>query len=336
MFIELLPESGQFFKVNMHSHSTLSDGKMTCQEVKDRYKSLGYHAVCFTDHEIMFTHLDLCDENFVALHGYEVSIKQNLDVSSGFLKPLYHLNLISKYQDNPNMPKFFRNHPSKFGNSMALRQTVGNYDELIEKTEYSVDWLNEYTKDVVNRGFLVNYNHPQWSLQTKDDYVGLKYIHSVEVINGSCEFLNDNTSLHFEQMLRAGMRVCPTAGDDNHNLENTGLAWTMIKADSLSYASLIDGYEKGNCYATQGPDILHLVLDGTKIRVKTSPCFAVQLLSQGRCGEIRRAGSEPLTEAVFDYRPDRFGSYFRIEVRDMAGNRAFSNAYYCEDLESRN
>ena len=33
----LLPESGQFYKVNMHSHSTYSDGRWTPEEIKKAY-----------------------------------------------------------------------------------------------------------------------------------------------------------------------------------------------------------------------------------------------------------------------------------------------------------
>ena len=33
----LLPESGSFYKVNMHSHSNLSDGRQTPEELKEAY-----------------------------------------------------------------------------------------------------------------------------------------------------------------------------------------------------------------------------------------------------------------------------------------------------------
>ena len=334
-YVELIPKDGNFYKVNFHCHTDISDGKQTAEEIKERYKALGYSAVCFTDHELLVPHNELTDEGFVAIHGYEVCIKKRLDVSSGYFEPLYHFNLISKVQNDPVMPKFFRDHPSPFGNSKKLRQGATNYVELIESTEYSDEWINAYLQDVVDRGFIVNYNHPQWSLQTREDYVNLKNIHSIEVINGECTDLNDNTSLHYEQMLRAGMRVCPTAGDDTHNIMDIGRAWTMIKATELSYSALIEAYEKGYCYASEGPEIYSLVLDGDKIKVKTSPASVIALIGEGRHVQKICSKTETYTEAEFDYIPQKFGSYFRIEVRDRFGYKAFSNAYFIDEIESR-
>ena len=37
----LLPESGNFYKANLHCHTTLSDGEMTREEVKEIYKKNG-------------------------------------------------------------------------------------------------------------------------------------------------------------------------------------------------------------------------------------------------------------------------------------------------------
>ena len=210
-----------------------------------------------------------------------------------------------------------------------------NFIELIDRTEYDRTWINAYLKDVVDRDFLVNYNHPQWSLQTRDDYIGLQNVHSVEVINGGCRYVNDNTSIHFEQMLRAGMRVCPTAGDDNHRMEDTGLAWTMLKAPELSYAALIDAYKKGNCYVSEGPEIYSLVIYNGKIRIRTSSAAAVLLLGEGRYGKLTTFDTEKETETEFEYQPEKTGSYFRLEVRDRYGNRAYTNAYFRNDLEKR-
>ena len=336
MYLELIPQSGSFYKVNFHCHTDASDGKQTAEEVKESYKALGYSAVCFTDHEILVPHDELTDESFVALHGYEVCIKKRLDVSSGSFEPLYHFNLIARSADNHLMPKFFRDHPASFGNSKKLRQSATNYVELIDYTEYSDEWLNAYLADVVDRGFIVNYNHPQWSLQTREDYVNLKNIHSIEVINGEeSQTLNDNTSLHYEQMLRAGMRVCPTGGDDNHSIADAGRAWTMIKAERLTYSDLIEAYEKGYCYASEGPEIYSLVLDGDKIKVKTSPASTIALIGAGRWARTVTSRTETYTEAEFDYLPQKLGAYFRIEVRDRFGYKAFSNAYFIDEIENK-
>ena len=68
----LLPKNGQFYKANLHCHTTVSDGKLSPAEIKDAYKSHGYSIVAYTDHDIMIPHDELNDEGFLALHGYEM------------------------------------------------------------------------------------------------------------------------------------------------------------------------------------------------------------------------------------------------------------------------
>ena len=335
MYIELIPEAGKFYKVNMHCHTTLSDGKQTPEEVKKQYMDHGYSAVAFTDHEILFDQRDLCDENFVALHGYETAIKSRPNEHTALFQPVYHFNMIAKKQDNLTMVRFFKNNPSFPGKDQAWADLHARYSSTIDHYEYNIDWINDYTKAVKEAGFLINYNHPQWSLQDCRDFIGLQHLHSLELINGGCIPHNDNTALHYEQMLRSGMKVCPTGGDDNHSEHGCFAGWTMIKAPSLTYDALISAYEQGHCYASEGPEILSLVLQNEKIKIKTSPASQIVLFSEGRYVDRRKAVSELIIETEFAYRPEAFGSFFRIEVRDAHGCKAFSNAYYTKDIATK-
>ena len=70
--IELLPASYGSYKANLHCHTTLSDGRLTPEEVKARYLAGGYSVVAFTDHNVLVDHSDLSDERFLALTGIEV------------------------------------------------------------------------------------------------------------------------------------------------------------------------------------------------------------------------------------------------------------------------
>ena len=71
--IDLLKKNGPFFKANLHCHTTLSDGHMTAQQVKDWYKSHGYSIVAFTDHSQFRAYPELQDEDFVAVAGVEAA-----------------------------------------------------------------------------------------------------------------------------------------------------------------------------------------------------------------------------------------------------------------------
>ena len=335
MRIELIPESGKFYKVNLHCHTNISDGNQSPEEVKEHFKLLGYSAVCYTDHEVLIPHKELCDDEFIALHGYEVAIKKDIYHGTGIFMPVYHFNLIAESQDTLMMPRFYKTNRSMPGNAREWAEKHGVYDEndLTEETIYDKEWISDYLCAVRDAGFLITYNHPQWSLQNYSDYFGLRGLHAIETINGGCIPLNDNTAMHFENMLRAGLDVIPIGGDDNHRKGECGLGWTMIKAEELSYDALIAAYKKGDCYASEGPEIHSLYIEDGEVVVKCSPAYSVTLFSEGR-GMVRKISDDStLTEARFAYRPETYGRYFRFEVRDAAGKKAFSRAYKPEEVK---
>ena len=59
----LLPETGNFYKANLHCHSTCSDGQWTPEELKEQYMKQGYSIIAYTDHQLMYNHSYLTDEN---------------------------------------------------------------------------------------------------------------------------------------------------------------------------------------------------------------------------------------------------------------------------------
>ncbi len=331
MKINLIPEEGKFYKANMHCHTTVSDGKQTPEEIKELFKSLGYSAVAYTDHCVMVPHEDLCDDEFIALHGYEFDVTQMREDRNFSLSKVYHINLIAKNQSERKMP-YVKESKSNPGKPTAHFGVEVECHEMFAEAKYDLEWINAYLEKVTSRGFLANYNHPQWSLQNATDYLGIKNVHSVELINGGCLGQNDNTAIHYETFLRDGLRVVPTAGDDNHHAIGCGRCWTMIKAKELTYDALIEAYEKGYCYASDGPEIHSIDIEDGKINIKCSEASEISLHAEGRYVDYCRSKTETFTEAHFNFNFEKMGSFFRIEVRDKAGFKAFSNAYYIDDI----
>ena len=70
----LLPESGTFYKANLHCHTNLSDGHLSPEEVKRIYKEQGYSIVAYTDHDLFIPHPELADPDFLPLHAMEMDI----------------------------------------------------------------------------------------------------------------------------------------------------------------------------------------------------------------------------------------------------------------------
>ena len=56
------------FKANLHSHSNLSDGRLTPESMAEAYQARGYSVLAITDHEAPYDHSrlstpDLCSSS---------------------------------------------------------------------------------------------------------------------------------------------------------------------------------------------------------------------------------------------------------------------------------
>ena len=60
------------FKANLHSHSVLSDGKKTPEELVEMYREKGYSILAVTDHEYPADHTDLTTDEGTAQHGHRM------------------------------------------------------------------------------------------------------------------------------------------------------------------------------------------------------------------------------------------------------------------------
>ena len=102
----LLPQTGQFFKANLHCHTIISDGKMTPEEIKEAYTSRGYSVVAFTDHDVLIPHPELADEKFLPLNAYEMEINEHYQWKHDI--KTCHMCLIALEPDNVKPVCFHR------------------------------------------------------------------------------------------------------------------------------------------------------------------------------------------------------------------------------------
>lgn len=340
---ELLVQVPKFYKVNLHCHTNISDGSHTPEEVKEFYKSRGYHAVAFTDHEVCVPHPELTDEDFIALTSYELSTKEEPDASvPGCFRKTYHLNFISKDPANRWQVCDLRR---LWGNGKALQ------DELVtdgfEEWEYSLEAINEIIARHNEKGYLTIFNHPVWSMQDYRDYAGLKGVWGTEVYNNEAYTYGygDHQDIVFEQMLRAGQNVFPVAADDFHHMKGEQFiagGWLMVGAKEFSYGAIMEALEKGDFYATMGPEISSITYDGEcYITVKTKePVRSINMTASFRYMKQVTA-EEGVTEGQFGLgwiRPnaEEHGiadtAWVRFVITDMEGRKAYTPAYYLRDI----
>ena len=343
MIRELLPEAGHFYKANLHCHSTMSDGKLTPEQLRDAYRAQGYSVLCITDHEYLLDRSDLNLPDFLMLTGYELYIKSSKDREEAFHCPMVHLNLIAREAGNVRLicadPEYMR-YACKYTDVTQLPR-VG---ELCHR-HYSPSWINRVTREAQENGFMVFYNHPSWNLESSAAYLQYENLTGIEIYNNNnanTGFPRDDAAV-YDQFLHAGRRVVATANDDNHNkralddpLSDSFGGFNMIKAERLDYASIVAAIEAGAFYASQGPEIKRLYMQDNQVHIECADAREICLITVGRSagrGRVPRICApkgQSITEASFEIRPD--DEYFRLEVIDHAGYKAFTNAYFTRDI----
>ena len=100
----LLPETGAFYKANLHCHTNLSDGHLSPAEVKKIYMDEGYSIVAYTDHDILIPHPELKEENFLPLNGMELEVNEKDDDTPYKFIKSSHMCMIALEEDNVCAP----------------------------------------------------------------------------------------------------------------------------------------------------------------------------------------------------------------------------------------
>ena len=337
MLKHLLPQVDRQFKANLHTHTTFSDGKLTPEETKAAYKAKGFQILCLTDHELCVDHSYMNEEDFLMLTGYEIGGINSQPWNRR--SKTYHFCMIAKDPKNtwqvyriPNIPE----HVKPF-------ITCDDCDDF--PLTYSFENINAMIAKANQKGFLVTYNHAIWSMQSYPDYMPLEGLWAMEIFNTTCCLSghDDYNDKVYQDFLWAGKFLNPVAADDMHGPHHLGFGWVMVAAPKLEYGCVIDALEQGDFYASTGPEIHSLTVDGTTLKVTCSDADRITLNSQYRFAKLVRSSAEgPLHEAEFDIslwlnditeeerKEDR--AFLRVTVTDPAGNQAYTRAYRYSEI----
>ena len=306
----LLPPEGQLYKINMHSHTTVSDGKFTPEELKELYMAQGYHAVAYTDHNKCVPHPELTDENFVALTGVEVAFSSK--DASGYTHKTVHINAIAR---DPEMATVIKPMPLDY------------------------DLINRTVEELNSQNCIVTMNHPVFSVMSTDDLLRIHGFHGMEVYNSVGTMFNNysDDSAFYEYFLRNGGRAVPIGGDDCHmKCEDDTPAqeyfqgFTVVKAPELTYDALIRGIDESALFASTGPMFHNLWLEGDMLHVECSPVCGVFV--HGKYLSYKAAEMEKtdcLTRVQIDISGLRaISPYIWVQLRDTKGGKAWATPYW--------
>ena len=200
----LLPDSGNWYKANLHCHSTISDGQYTPEEVRKLYEDRGYSIVAMTDHEILVPHTDLCDERFLMLTSYEVHVSADNELPFP-LRRLSHLNFYARDPYQRKMPFFNLKESLELFKDYVDFSQAEFYGPEIEK-EYSAEGINRLIALGREHGFIVCWNHPTWSMEDASVYTHLKGLFAMEIFNTGSRVTGYEAYCPYiyDEMLRSG------------------------------------------------------------------------------------------------------------------------------------
>ncbi len=274
------------YQVNLHMHTTLSDGALPPEEAVRVYAKNGYDAVALTDHWKFGAERQLC--GITVLPGCEY----NLPVGDS-AKGAFHIVGIGMKRE----PETDRDMSAQ---------------ELIHA--------------VRKAGGLAVLAHPAWSLNTPEQILPLEDIDATEIYNSvsGVHMSRRPDSGIIVDMLASQGRIYPLlASDDTHYYDGTDdcIAWSMVQAEECTADALIEAIKLGRFYSTQGPEI-HLLRTENGFTVRCSPCREIVFLSN-LVWTPRVFEGEALTEASYTPRPEE--RFLRAQVTDANGRMAWTN-----------
>ena len=339
MFSYIAPGAKQY-RANLHSHTNLSDGTLTPEQMVQAYQEKGYSILAITDHEAPYDHTALSTDDFLMLTGYEAYIRPSPTCEFDLFKPEIHLNLLAKDPHNTAIigwdPNFCKYMPLEVAEHQ--REHKGN----LGPRKYSREYIQRFIDTARASGYLVTYNHPCWSMEAEEDTLSYDGCFSLEVFNTGSEKISGyecNMAL-YDKFLRKGKFLYVHGADDNHNKAPFGDlmcdsfgSWTQILAEELTYPAVIRALEEGRFYATTGPEITELTFDGSHVRIGCSPAQRIVVHGSPKLGKsFYNPDGSPITHAELDLPPIGEYVYFSVYTADgkAAHTRAFRRAELAE------
>lgn len=280
-----------YYKVALHQHTTISDGRVSPEELVALYKSRGYDAVAFTDHW-KYHETDNID-GMLILAGCEYDTGR-YDTTNGGVMHIVGIGMSEK----PDLVK-----------GESTRQEI-------------IDAINDL-------GGIAVLAHPCWSLNSVNDGLVLEGFTACEIFN-SCSEAHESMRAYSDHYIdisaNSGRYYGIFATDDAHFYDGSDetIGFVYVKADELSEAAILKALKNGDYFASQGPEV-YVTREGNTLKIECSPCSVVSVQSNYSFQRGRTLRGENLTCHEYEFKEDE--NWARVQVVDKDGNYAWSNIF---------
>jgi hypothetical protein len=296
-FADPFAAPGNWYKGNLHGHSTASDGRLAPEMVVRLYQDHGYDFLSITDHNKL-TILDQPKFRTLLVPGEEIDILQG-----------------------------------PFGNRIHLVALgISRPIDLTPEARQHAD-PRTVIRDIRAAGGEAIVAHPYWSMLSLDDIVSCREAIALEVFNTGCqvEVHTGYAMVQWDMYLYSGRLMYGIACDDAHAYHSLPQqpddclgGWVMVKASECTVPAIMESLRRGLFYSTCGPEILGIECDGRTICVRTSPVASITIRSIAGKGKTTTSrDGVPLTQA--QYRLGGQERFVRVECTDALGRMAWAN-----------
>ena len=276
------------YKVGLHIHTNVSDGKYPPEKAAEIYRAAGFDAVAFTDHWVYGEAGEM--SGMTVLSGCEYHLGQS-DGARGVI----HIVGVGMKQD-----------PGIDAETVTRQGIV----DAIHAADGLAVWA-----------------HPAWSLNSVTDTETVTGFDAVEIYNtvsNEGQSCRPYSGCFVDDLACRGIRYPLVAVDDTHYYDGVDdtKSYIMVKSDSASREDILAAIKRRDFYATQGPE-LHVRRDGNTILVDCSACVKILVLSNVVWAQGRVVKGERLTHT--EYEIGELDRWVRVEVVDSEGSWAWSN-----------
>ena len=289
MFTSPFRQPGNWYRANLHAHTTASDGQTPLDQRIEQYRP-DYSILAITDHGMVVDVAGRSTGDFLLINGIEESVR-------GF-------------RDGRRFHMLCLGVPADF-----------EFDKESDP--------NDLIARVNALGGVAFLAHPYCSACNVTDFVALRDCAGIEVFNasqwgGGHAF----ASVHWDVALEAGVRMPAIAVDDTHSGPagdyDLCAGYTMLKMPELSLEAALEALRTGCFYASMGPEIVDFRIEDGVAGARFSEAKEVRFLGLPPRGHIVWArDGDPLTEAQVEV--GEHWRYVRLEVLDADGRFAWAN-----------
>lgn len=235
--------TARWYRGNLHTHTTNSDGDSPPDVVVSWYRDAGYDFLVVTDHDVLTDPAGLRDA------AGPMTLIPGEEISSGDL----HVN------------------------GLGIRERIAPTfaDTVVDTIQGNVDKVRA-------QGGVPSINHPNFRWRVRpEDLAALRDVRLFEIHNAGPEVNNlggrpgfPAVEATWDTLLSADHRMLGVAVDDAHHFKvwgrpysNPGRAWMMVRAEHADPAELLTALDAGLCYATTGVALAEVHAAGGELAI---------------------------------------------------------------------